>query len=69
MRRGRIFLLLAIIIIVVLGGIWLYTSGLLTGGGGAAETDGVEVVPTPVVSMTEIIVVTQNVSYFGHKII
>ncbi len=64
MRRGRIFILLALIIILILGAVWVWQSGLLTGGT-TPETGGEvpgEVGPTPVVQMTEIIVVTQNVS-------
>jgi len=61
MRRGRIFILLALVIVLILGAVWVWQSGILTGGTPTTEGEVPgEVGPTPEVQMTEIIVVTQN---------
>ncbi|NJD59619.1 MAG: hypothetical protein C3F13_05305 [Anaerolineales bacterium] len=62
MRRGRIFLLLALIIVVALALVYfVFSKGLLTPGGGTPQgTSEPQFTPTPV-NTTKVVVVTQQV--------
>jgi pilus assembly protein CpaB len=62
MKKGRIFILLAIIIILALVAIWFFQNQMNKGGGGDVVTGQPgEVAPTPIPT-TEVVVLAQNVS-------
>ena len=63
MKRGRIFILLAIIIILALVAVWFYQNQIMGGGGGDAIVSGEpgDIVPTPI-PQTEVVVLTQNIN-------
>jgi len=62
MKKGRIFILLAIVIILALVAVWFFQSQMNPGGGGDVVTGKPnEIAPTPVPA-TEVVVLTQNAS-------
>ncbi|MFN2305317.1 MAG: Flp pilus assembly protein CpaB [Anaerolineales bacterium] len=61
MRRGRVFIILALIIILGLLAVFFFQRQFLAPSTSNGDIPG-EVAPTPVVQMTEIIVVTQQVA-------